>query len=276
MAPSTLVPRTLAVHEHAVHEAVLEAGVVVRLDIPMKPGGAKPAVIVYRPEQPDLLAAGYVVVTYRIDWARLTGAPPAPPPASGGTVGKWILASPSAGVLGQAYLQTIAVNAEQAMPRVIDYLAGVPDVDSARIGIVGASTHGFMALHAAAADERLTAAVVLQACGDYHSFLRFSSLGMNGAPLALEPAYDAWLREHAPVSHPDRLVHAAVLLVIRSEDPIIPVACADETAAVLGEAYARAGVPERFRFVRWPAGGHGLGEPERQESQAWLQRWLRP
>jgi hypothetical protein len=99
---------------------------------------------------------------------------------------------------------------------------------------------------------------------------------MNGAPLALDPAYDAWLREQAPVSHPERLAHAAVLLVIRAADPIIPVACADESARVLSEAYARAGAPERFRFVRWEGGGHGLGEPERVESQAWLQRWLRP
>ena len=53
-----------------------------------------------------LLAAGFVAVTYSVNWNR--GAAPAPTPAAQ-AVGKWVLASPSAGVLGEQYLREITV-----------------------------------------------------------------------------------------------------------------------------------------------------------------------
>ena len=52
----------------------------------------------------------------------------------------------------QHYLQQIAATATLVIPRVIDYLETVPDVDASRLAITGGSTNGFIALQAVAAD----------------------------------------------------------------------------------------------------------------------------
>jgi dienelactone hydrolase len=209
-----------------------------------------------------------------MNWDVLNPTPPSPvPPGTG--VGKWVLASPSAATLGRDYLRGVVRTADGAIPRIIDYLVSVPEVDPARIAMVGVSTHGFIALEAAARDPRLRVAVVLAACGDYHGFLRHSSMGMEGRPLELAPRYDAWLRAHEVIGRPARLLHAAVLMVNRDGDPIIPVECAAATARVLRLAYDRAGIPERFRYVVLPGREHGIASGEVDETLAWLERWLR-
>jgi dienelactone hydrolase len=250
--------------------------ITVRLHIPPTPEPRKPAVISFLGEHASLLARGYLVATYRINWDVRNPPSAAPPAPEENPVGKWILASPSPGVLGRRYLRVIATNAEEVVPKVLDYLATVPEVDPARLGIAGGSTNGFIALEAVARDRRLVAAAVLTACGDYHLFLRDSSLGMEGAPLVLEPAYDRWLRSIEPIHRAARMTHAAVLMVNRDGDPIIPIACADSTARVLARGYARAGVPDRFRYRVIEAAVHGLDARDVEETLAWFDRWLRP
>jgi hypothetical protein len=64
-------------------------------------------------------------------------------------------------------------------------------------------------------------------------------------------------------------------MVNRTQDPIIPIACADETERVLAPVYARSGFSRRFRYVRvTDAAGHGLGPREDAENRAWLRQWL--
>src|SRR6266849_3335803 len=150
----------------------LENGFVpVRLEVPPAPAGPKPAVISLLGENDTILAAGMVVVTYRLNWELLKGLRPPPEPAASpapkNTVGVWLLASPTPKTVGQAYFGVIAANAG-AVSAVIDYLGTVPDVDPARIGIGGTSTGGFIALEATAADARVRAALIIAACGDYH------------------------------------------------------------------------------------------------------------
>ena len=96
---------------------------------------------------------------------------------------------------------------------------------------------------------------------------------MEGKPLDLDPAYAYWLDEHDPALHSERLVHAAVLMVNGKKDPAIPLACAERTARVLGAAYRRPGVPERFRFERLD-GGHAIEEEARWATLGWFYRWL--
>jgi hypothetical protein len=125
-------------------------------------------------------------------------------------------------------------------------------------------------------DPRLRVAVAIAACGDYRTFLQFSSMGMEGRPLSLAPDYARWLEQQELINHPDRLLHAAVLMINHSGDPLIPVACADQTARVLEEAYARADQPQRFRYIRMEREGHGAGREEGDAARAWLQQWLAP
>jgi len=257
------------VREFLVREAnVPHHPISVRLEIPFAPAGRKPAVIALLGENDTLRAAGAIVVSF-IDWS-----PKTPPAPAQNTVGKWVLASPSAAVLGREYHRSIAHTANEVIPRVIDYLVTVPEIDPARIAMTGSSTNGFITLQAVAADARLSTAVAVAACGDYLRFLRFSTMGMAGQPLELDPEYERWLHEQEPLRHPERLVHAAVLMVNRVDDPLIPISCAESTAHVLERAYARAGVPERFRFVRTQESGHGVGKAEGEEAFAWLRRWL--
>lgn len=270
-APDGALPRRAS--EFLVREATLLDGVVrVRADMPLA-AGRKPAVIAMFRDTHQLVGAGYVAVTYEVNWARLRGPAPVAGPDS---VGSWVLASPSAAVLGEAYLRDVSRNAG-IVPVVLDWLEAQPEVDMARVAMVGGSTNGFVTLQAVALDRRLAAAVVIAACGDYRTFLRDSSMGIPGQPpLALAPEYAAWLDGQEIIAHPDRLVHAAVLMVNRSGDAVIPIACADQTARVLEAAYARAGAAERFRYVRLEREGHGLSTEEGRALFDWLQRWLRP
>lgn len=259
-----------------VKEATLAGGAVaVHAEIPLPAAGRRPAVIALLGNRRALRAAGFVVVTYSVRWERVPGRLPTPAPGQP-TVGTWVLASPSAARLGEGYLRDIAVTAERFVPAVLDWLVGLPEVDGERLAMVGGSTNGFVALQAAAVDPRLRAVVAISACGDYPAFLQGSGMGLGGAPLELAPDYTAWIAEQQVISHPDRLLHAAVLMINRAADPLIPVACADETARVLAAAYAAAGQAERFRYDRLDAQGHGVDAAENAAAMEWLTRWLRP
>jgi dienelactone hydrolase len=247
-------------------------GVVARIHVPRVPVGPKPVVISPVEDPATLLSAGAVVVTYQVAAGDADeGASPRPGDVP---VGAWLLAAPSARTIGRGFFRLIAHEARYAVPRIVDQLAAMPDVDVARIGIAGTSTAAFVALQAVVAEPRIAAAAVVVGCGDYHAFLHLSTLGMGGQPLDLDPEYAAWLAELEPVRHPQRLLHAAVLMVNGATDVVVPVACARRTADVLSEAFARAGKPERFRFVLLEDDGHVPGERAAQEARAWWTRWL--
>jgi hypothetical protein len=273
-APLAITPGSE--REYQVREVSLEnGGVAVRLEIPSAPAGPKPAIFANLNEAPAMRADGVVVVTYTINWMLLKDAPPPPPKDADAQAGKWVLASSSPGTIGKQYLEQIAYTATRVIPRIIDYLEAQPEIDGSRLAITGASTTGFVALQALAADRRLDLATVAAACGDYHRFMRYSSMGTEGAPLRLDPAYDRWLREQEVIEHPRRVVHAALLMVNRTQDALVPIACADETDRVLARAYAASGRRDRYRYVRiTDAEGHGLGPRESEENIAWLRRWL--
>lgn len=245
--------------------------IALEIVIPLDTPGPKPTLIGLPALGPELFAAGIASLSYRIDWTSREAAPLQMTPFPSGT-GRWLLASPSPGRLGERYLRSIAAMADIAIPRIVDYLETLPMIDHDRIAVGGTFTDGFIALQALAHDERLAAAVVVGACGDYHRFLRDSSLGANGGPMTLDPAYDTWLTAQEVVHHPDRVVPAPLLLVNRTDDPAMPIACADETARALTPAYAAAGVPDHFRLLRLDGRSGGLGIDERKAVMDFLAR----
>jgi len=279
----TVVPGPL----DGVRDVSLQDGfITVRLEIPTSPPGPKPAVISPIAERDLLLQSGAVVVTYQVHWEKLAAlvpksAPaPAPetaaPPAPKNTVGVWLLASPTPATIGKGYFELIEGTARHQISTVIDYLVTVPEIDPQRIGIGGTSTNGFKALQLLAFDRRVAAAVIFSACGDYHCFLERSNLAMNGTPLELDKKYETWLRQHEPIRHPRRFVHAAILMVNGTEDQAVPYPCVERTESVFRRTYEAAGVPERFRTIAIPGGGHSLDDRASQEAIAWWFRWLLP
>jgi dienelactone hydrolase len=261
-------------------EVRLPSGVaVLRLDIPDEPATAKPVVISPLGERAVLPSAGVIVADYHVektpDWFSDAGDGSTGAKANL-AAGAWLLAGPSQATLGRQFFSTIVHEATTVIPQVLDHLVRLPHVDAGRIGIAGSSTSGFRALAAMAAEPRLAAAAVVAACGDYHAFLQHSPLGAAGKQLALDPTFDRWLREHAPVSHPDRLVHGAVLMLNGASDLAVPLRCAEQSAAVFRRAYGRAGVPERYRFVAIENGSHLLGDEARHEVLTWWYQWLLP
>lgn len=222
-----------------------------------------------------------------------TGAPPATTgsagpetdpsraPESANSVGAWLLAAPRPGIVGRAYFQLVTQDAHASIPRVVDFLSGMPQVDRTRIAIGGSSTSGFVALQAMEVEPRLSVAVVRVACGDYLAFLRSSRLALNDdprwvgdGPLPLDPDYLAEIRRIEPIGRASKLPPRPLLLMVGETDPAIPIACAERTADAFREAYRKAGAPDRFRFDVFEGGGHDLGDESRTRALDWWSRWL--
>ena len=279
-APAPLVAPTPA---SETRETTLANGFIsVRLDIP--PGGPARKPVVLSPievHRQEFVDAGIIMAWHRVNWEVLAPLVPpkptepvAPAEQQGPSVGAWLLAAPNPKTVGEAYFGLIEHEAVKVLPTVIDYLWTVPEVDTTRIAIEGSSTTGFIALEAVASDERLTAAVVGSACGDYFTFLHFSNLAMGGKPLDLDRTYSRRLAAEEPIARPRRLTHAALLTLNGAQDLAVPVACAQRTTRILRAAYRRAGVPDRFRAVVYPDHGHNLGPEALAEAAAWWARWL--
>jgi len=278
--------------------------ILVKLLIPREPPGPKPAIVSPIDDEQALLERGIVLVRFHTNWELLRGlkapaepanvaagnaaggppaqaAPAAAQPPTENKVGSWLLAAPRPGIVGKAYFALISQDALHTLPQVMDYLVTVPEIDPARIAIAGSSTSGFVALQALVKDRRFAAAVVRVACGDYHEFLKASSLALNNDPrwltngeLVLDPDYEAMLREIEPIRSPDRFPPRPLLMLNGGQDTAIPIRCALRTIDALRGAYMRRRVSDRFRSVVYDDQGHNLGTEAASESLAWWDRWL--
>lgn len=261
---------------------------LLEIALPREWAGPRPAVIGSLGNDRRLLERGIAVVAYHNDWraaqelrAAELAAGAAAEPAPGPTVGTGPLASPRPGVIGRGYLQIVGLGARQTIPAIVDHLLSIPEIDAARIAVAGSSTRGFVALEALSVEPRLAAGAVRAACGDYREFLRSSSLALAGderwledGALVLDPDYDEELRAREPVLRAEAFPPRPLLLMAGGADPVVPRSCVLRTASALAQAYADAGVPERFRLVLDPDAGHDLGAQGRSEALSWWERWL--
>lgn len=126
------------------------------------------------------------------------------------------------------------------MQRALDVLAGHPLVDPARLGVVGFSYGGTLALLVAACDTRVAAAVV----AGY-----FSSWGeSHKVPWNMCGSQVLWgmlgRMEHADVG---ALIAPRPLLIVNGrEDLLFPVATAEESVARLRRVYDHFGAGDRL------------------------------
>lgn len=290
--------RSAATPEIETREFAL-AGGFIQLTVQLPSGsafaGPRPVVIGAFADEAALLSRGIAVARFENRWRMISGlrclaregdepsSPDCDPEAGPepNRVGSWMLAAPRPGVVGRGYFALIRASASGSVPAVVDRLVSLPEIDAGRIAIAGSSTNGFTALEALVFEPRLAAGAVRVACGDYETFLRGSSLALAGderwledGELVLDPEYEAELREAEPIRFADRFPPRPLLLQTGADDPVIPAPCARRTADVLAEAYARAGVPERFRYSLYEDRGHDLGVEALDEVLGWWERWL--
>lgn len=152
--------------------------------------------------------------------------------------------------------------------RMLDYLSERPDVDAARLGVMGNSGGGTMSAMLAAFDDRIKAAApssyisnlrrVVDGCGPQDSEqILYGQLGYNLNHLGL-----LLLRHPTPT------------LVNASHDDFFPIDGTLETWRALARATQPSGTFSRYELTE-AAGKHGWKAGMLATSIAWMRRWLR-
>ena len=131
------------------------------------------------------------------------------------------------------------------LQRALDALTARPDIDGARVGMIGLSYGGFHTLFAAAADPRIRVAVSSCFFNDRRKYGRTDWGWFNAA----NTFFDA---EVAGLVCP-----RALYIEMGENDPLITVEGARREAPKVRAIYERLGIPERFCYHEHP-GVHEL------------------
>ena len=134
------------------------------------------------------------------------------------------------------------------MERLLDWAAGLPEVDSRRILMMGNSGGGMVTIYAAACDTRI--AVAVPSC----SFCTL--VGQTGLVHHCDCNAVPGIGTFGELYDVAGLIAPRHLLVVNGrEDPLFPLPEVDRSAAGVRRIYAAAGIPERFAH-RYGDGGH--------------------
>jgi len=183
--------------------------------------------------------------------------------------------------------------------RLVDYLVTRPDVDPARIGLIGFSKGGMETYLAAAIDSRIAVAVPVIGVQSFRWALEHDAWQERVGTLApavedtarsegLKTIDAAFVRKFydrvvpgiygefdGPAMLP--LIAPRPLLAINGErDGLTPLAGVRECATATERAYRSAGSPEAFQLFIQPSAGHEFTPEAQRAALAWLVRWLRP
>ena len=153
--------------------------------------------------------------------------------------------------------------------RALDYLVTRPEVDAARLGMIGHSLGGQETLFTTAADPRIRAAVSSCGFGSLRTLERdriLHNFALFAPGLAAHGDYGALLALVAP---------RPFLVAARTDDPIFPIDGIEETVAIARRAYDAAGAADKLGTFYEP-GPHQFSPAMRQAAYAWLDRWLKP
>lgn len=145
----------------------------------------------------------------------------------------------------EARIERVLRTAVVERRRTVDWLAGLPDVDPARIGASGASLGGIATALLAATEPRLAASAFLLAGGDLPEVLATSD----------EPKLVRWRQERGLAPEALR-AHVAREVV---SDPLVLAGAVDARRVLFVQARFDAAVPTPCQERLWQA----LGRPER-------------
>lgn len=137
---------------------------------------------------------------------------------------------------------------------ILDWISSQEDLDPARIGVVGTSMGGAVALAVA--------------CGDHSPAPKVAVALMPAAP-----GPGSSIRQEAAYSpQPERSFPTAVMIVHGTEDRTTPYPNARSFYDALVPHYSAA--PERLRFIDMPGEDHRVGAYWIEETLSWLGRFL--
>ena len=137
---------------------------------------------------------------------------------------------------------------------VLAWVAGREDLDASRIGVVGTSMGGAVALAIS--------------CGDHSPAAKVAV-----ALMPTTPGPGSSVRQEAAYSpEPERCFPTALMIVHGTEDPTTPYPNARSFYDDLVPHYSDA--PERLRFVDMPGEDHRVGAYWIEETLSWLGRFL--
>jgi uncharacterized membrane protein YfcA/cephalosporin-C deacetylase-like acetyl esterase len=143
--------------------------------------------------------------------------------------------------------------------RALDYLAALPDVDGARIGVTGGSSGGLQSVMLAAADDRVAAVASVS----------MIAAGFQGGCAC----------ENPPLLRID-LTNAELAAAVAPRPLLLVAATGDwtkdtprEVGEPLSRLYAGLGASDHFRVVQFE-GPHNYNRTAREAVYAWLGRWL--
>ena len=182
--------------------------------------------------------------------------------------------------------------------RLIDVLQTRPDVDPARIGLMGFSKGGMECYLTAAVDPRIKVAVpciCLQSFrweldhDQWHHRIGTVQGGFDAAsqfshaspadPAFVQHFYDRLVPGiDSEFDCPAMLTLIAprpMLAISGEKDPINPLPCAQLAADTARAAYAADGSGDDFQFIVQKGVAHAVNEPSREAAVAWLKRWLK-
>ncbi|HJZ60890.1 MAG TPA: S9 family peptidase [Miltoncostaeaceae bacterium] len=162
---------------------------------------------------------------------------------------------------------------------VADTAAGLPEVDPARVGIMGGSYGGFMAAWATSHSDRFACSIVERAALNFETIQGTSDIGLWFGPFLLGGTtldHDDRLRRQSPITHAAR-IRTPTLIVHSEEDWRCPPEQAEQLFALLRL------VGTEVELVRFPGESHELtrtGAPRHRHERfeivlEWLARHLR-
>lgn len=160
----------------------------------------------------------------------------------------------------------------------LEWIGGRPEVDPARVGVMGVSMGGYAAaVVAARARERLRACVCIAGCANLAHLMETTDAIAPGAMGPLDRSLDVETRERIaridPLGYPDRYAPLPLLLLHSEKDTWNPCVTSQKFATALEPHYAA--TPQHLRLVVVPDAPHWpLYREIVEEAMGWLLRFM--